>query len=246
MLQELVQGFMTSRQGQTALSRLQSQGFAPNMAQQLLGAAVPTAAQAFAQAQSGGAQPARPGGPNGMLDLGGSHYVTNFLSGAVAGLVRGEGLMGSAVDGMQGVAGGHVAQVLAQRFGLPQRVAGTVGAIVTPLIIDYVWERAGSGGLNLGSLLGAGGAAAMGGGALAGMLGQGGGGWGGAPAGGPKQANRSKKAATTGKKSKARMYGGGKAKPSTGGQPAAKPRAGGVSATIPGGLGGVLGQLFKG
>lgn len=241
MLQDLVQGFMGSRQGQTALTRLQAQGFAPAQAQQLLAAAAPAAAQSFAAQQQAGGQATRPGGPNGLLDLGGSHYVTNFLSGAVSGLVRGNGLMDSAIDGAQGVVGGHVAQVIAQRFGLPQRVAGTVGAVVTPLVIDYVWDRMG-GGFNLGSIAGAGGAMA-GVAGLSSMFGGGnnaapptapGGGWGGGGAPMAKQANRMKKVANSGKKSKASMYGGGKAKPTK------------VSATVPGGLGGVLGQLFKG
>ena len=151
MLQNLVSQFMGSRQGQTAVARLGQQGFSPQQSQGLLGAAVPTAAQAFHNAQGGAMQ--RPGGPNGLMDIGNSHYVTNFLSGAVSGLVRGQGLKGAAIDGLQGVVGGHVAQVIATRFGLPQRIAGTVGAIVTPLIIDWLFEKFG-GGQGLGSMFG--------------------------------------------------------------------------------------------
>jgi hypothetical protein len=157
MFDQLVNQFMASPQGQTAFSRLGAQGFAPHQAQAFMGAALPTAAQSFLQAQQGGMAGARPSGPQGVLDVGNSHYVTNFLSGAVSGLVRGQGLMGAAVDGLQGVVGGHVAQVLATRFGLPQRVAGTVGAILTPLAVDWLWERA-NGGTSIASLLGGGGA----------------------------------------------------------------------------------------
>ncbi|MCZ7678147.1 MAG: hypothetical protein M5U28_04970 [Sandaracinaceae bacterium] len=154
MLDQLVGQFMSSPQGQTAFTRLGAQGFQPQQAQAFLGAAVPAAAQSFLSAQRGGMAGARPAGPAGVLDVGNSHYVTNFLSGAVSGLIRGQGLAGAAVDGLQGVAGGHVAQVIASRFGLPQRVAGTVGAIVTPLVIDWLWERVNGGGLDLGALFG--------------------------------------------------------------------------------------------
>ena len=79
--------------------------------------------------------------PLGLLNITDSHYATNFLSAAVTGLVRGEGLKGAAVDGLQGVVGGHVAEVIASRCGLPQRVAGVVGAIITPLMIDFLWDK---------------------------------------------------------------------------------------------------------
>ncbi|MFK7987365.1 MAG: hypothetical protein AB8I08_15175 [Sandaracinaceae bacterium] len=249
MFDQLIQQFTSSRQGQTALSRLQQQGFAPHQANQFISAAVPAAAQSMHQAQSGGMLGNRPGGPGGLMDVGNSHYVTNFLSGAVSGLIRGEGMMGAAVDGLQGVAGGHVAQVIASRFGLPQRVAGTVGAIVTPLAIDFLWEKINGGGLNLRSLMG-GGAGAAAGAATSGwgggggpgnmmrqMLGGGGapapqGGWGNAPAqqggwgGAPQRGG----------------FGGAPQGGGFGGQPANQP----VSPTIQGGIGSILGGLFGG
>lgn len=156
MLGQLFQSFTQAPQGQQAIQQLSQQGFAPAQSMGFLQSAFPAAASAFQRARAGGAA-----GPQGVTDVGSSHYVTNFLSAAVTGLIRGEGIMGAAVDGLQGVVGGHVAQVIATRFGLPQRVAGTVGAIVTPLIIDFLWDRV-RGGLDLGSLLGAGGVAAGG------------------------------------------------------------------------------------
>ena len=93
MFQQLIQQFTQSRQGQTAFSRLQAQGFSPQQSQSFLGAAVPVAAQSFHAAQSGGFAGSRPGGPAGLMDVGNSHYVTNFLSGAVSGLIRGEGII---------------------------------------------------------------------------------------------------------------------------------------------------------
>jgi hypothetical protein len=274
MFQQLIQQFTSSRQGQTAVQRLQQQGFSPQQSQGFLSAAVPTAAQAFHNAQSGGMlqNMNRPGGPQGILDVGGSHYVTNFLSGAVSGLIRGNGVGGAAIDGLQGVAGGHVAQVIAGRFGLPQRVAGTVGAIVTPLIIDFLWERMGGGNLNLGSLFGGG----AGAGGVAGLLGgggqaqpapaQGGATWGGgapaAPAAqggyaGPPGTIQNPLSSMFGGAGGglAGMFGGGGGAPAPqgGGAPAPAPapttgggvqQTGGVSPTIQGGVGGLLGNLF--
>lgn len=255
MFDQLISAFTQSQQGQTAMQRLQSQGFSPQQAQGFLGAAVPAAAQSFHSAQTGGFAGSRPGGPQGLMDVGNSHYVTNFLSGAVSSLVRGQGIMGAAVDGLQGVAGGHVAQVIASRFGLPQRVAGTVGAIVTPLVIDWLWERFHGGSLDLGSLFGGGGTAPAGGmmgqgsaagggmgavgggmgaaggmmgaasGVMGALMGQAGGGGGGGGWGG----------AGVG-------AGGGKA---VGGTPGVT-AVGGVSPTIQGGLGSLFGQLMGG
>ena len=98
MFDQLIAQFTGSRQGQTAMQRLQAQGFAPHQATQFIGAAVPAAAQSMHSAQAGGGIGSRPGGPGGLLDVGNSHYLTNFLSGAVSGLMRGEGMMGAAVE----------------------------------------------------------------------------------------------------------------------------------------------------
>ncbi|MCA9605813.1 MAG: hypothetical protein KC619_09470 [Myxococcales bacterium] len=248
MFDQLISAFTQSQQGQTAMQRLQSQGYSPQQAQGFLGAAVPAAAQSFHSAQTGGFAGSRPGGPQGLMDVGNSHYVTNFLSGAVSSLVRGQGIMGAAVDGLQGVAGGHVAQVIASRFGLPQRVAGTVGAIVTPLVIDWLWERFHGGSLDLGSLFGGGGAPA------GGMMGQGGtvGGGGMGGAGGMMGAASGMMGALMGQ-----AGGGGGSSWGGGGAPsggATKPvgnaprvtAMGGVSPTIQGGLGSLFGQLMGG
>jgi len=150
MLGGLFESFMGAPQGQRAMSQLQAQGFAPQQSQGVLQSAFPVAARAVQQ-QGGGES-------LGLMDVGEGHYVSNFLTGAITGLVRGEGLMGSAADGLQGVVGGHVTQVIASRYGLPQRVAGMAGAVATPLIIDFLFERI-RGGLDLGSMQGGGAAA---------------------------------------------------------------------------------------
>lgn len=137
MFDQLLNMFGQSRQGQAAYQQLQGQGYTPTQAAGILTTAFPAAAQAMQNAIQGGAS----GQGLGLLDITNSNYATNFLSAAVAGLVRGEGLKGAAIDGVQGVVGGHVAQVIASRCGLPERVAGVVGAIITPLMVDFLWEK---------------------------------------------------------------------------------------------------------
>lgn len=179
MLQELLASFTQSPQGQQAMQRLQQQGVPQDQASSILGAAFPAAAQSLHGQLLGGAGGGGGGGggaggilsnffgggsggsgggqgPIGITEIGKSSYVTNFLSAAVSGLVRGQGLKNAAIDGAQGVVGGHVAQVIASRFGLPTGVAGAIGAVVTPLIIDFLWQKMQGGGLNLGSMFGGG------------------------------------------------------------------------------------------
>jgi hypothetical protein len=135
MFDQLLSIFGQSKQGQQAYAQLQSQGYTPQQASGILTTAFPAAAQAMQQHLQGGGQGL------GLLNITDGHYAQNFLSAAVTGLLRGEGLKGAAIDGLQGVVGGHVAEVIATRCGLPQRVAGVVGAIITPLMIDFLWEK---------------------------------------------------------------------------------------------------------
>lgn len=172
MIEQLFSMFSSSRQGQGALQQLMGQGFSQQQATGMLQAALPVAAQAMTNAQGGmfgggapgaGAQSGQPGQPGigqALLNIGDSHYAQNFITGAVTGLLRGDGFMGAAVDGMQGVVGGHVAEVIASRFGLPSRVAGAAGAVITPWMIDFLWEKmkggSAGGGFDFGSMFGGG------------------------------------------------------------------------------------------
>lgn len=135
MFDQLLNVFGQSRQGQQAYSALQAQGYTPQQSAGILTTAFPAAAQAMQNALQSNAQ-----GP-GLLDIGNSNYMQNFLTGAVSGLLRGEGFKGAAIDGVQSIVGGHVATVIASRCGLPQRVAGVVGAIITPMMVDFLWEK---------------------------------------------------------------------------------------------------------
>lgn len=146
MFEQLLNVFGQSRQGQQAYSALQAQGYTPQQSAGILTTAFPAAVQSMQQALQGGLQGGAQG--PGLLDIGSSNYMQNFLTGAVTGLLRGEGFKGAAVDGVQSIVGGHVATVIASRCGLPQRVAGVVGAIITPLMVDFLWDKIQ--GLNLG------------------------------------------------------------------------------------------------
>jgi hypothetical protein len=127
-------GFTGSEQGQKALQQLQGHGFSGHQAQAMLGAAVPAAADAMRRISQG---------DKTLPKFSESNYVMNFTAGAVSGLIRGQGFMGSAIDGMQGMVGGYIAQVIATRFGLPKRTAGIIGAVITPLAIDFIWAKLG-------------------------------------------------------------------------------------------------------
>jgi hypothetical protein len=127
-------GFTASTQGQKALQQLQGHGFSGHQAQAMLGAAVPAAAEAMQRISKGDTT---------LPSFSESNYVMNFTAGAVSGLIRGQGFMGSAIDGIQGMVGGYVAQIIAARFGLPKRTAGIIGAVITPLAIDFIWAKLG-------------------------------------------------------------------------------------------------------
>lgn len=136
MFDQLLSAFGQSRQGQSAYQQLQAQGYTPQQSAGILTTAFPAAVSAMQNALQGGQ-----GQGLGLLNITDSHYATNFLGAAVTSLMRGQGLQGAAVDGLQGVVGGHVAEVIASRCGLPQRVAGVAGAIITPLMVDFLWEK---------------------------------------------------------------------------------------------------------
>jgi hypothetical protein len=136
MIDQLLNVFGQSPQGQQAYQQLQAQGYTAQQSAGILTTAFPAAVSAMQNALQGNGQ-----GGKGLLDLQSSNYASNFLSAAVSGLLRGEGFKGAAIDGVQGVVGGHVAQVIASRCGLPERVAGVVGAIITPLMVDFLWDK---------------------------------------------------------------------------------------------------------
>jgi len=117
MFDQLLNLFGQSPQGQQAYSALQAQGYSPTQSAGILTTAFPAAVSAMQNAMQSN------NGQLGLLDIKNSNYAMNFLTGAVSGLVRGQGMKGAAVDGLQSVVGGHVAQVIASRCGAAMPLA---------------------------------------------------------------------------------------------------------------------------
>ena len=136
MVDQMLSQFTGSVQGQNALAALQQRGFSPDAAMGLLGHAIPAATAAMNNATSGHAEPAM-----GLFNIFGGHAGREFLTGAVAGLLRGDGIVGSLEDGGVGMISGHVAEVIAQRTGMNPSVAGEVAAVVTPFIVHFAHDK---------------------------------------------------------------------------------------------------------
>jgi hypothetical protein len=133
MFEQMLAGFATSDQGKSALSALQQQGISATDAQSFLTHAVPAAAESMHQQTAGQAQPTL-----GLFNIFGGHAGKEFLLSAVAGLLKGDGIVGSLEDGGMGVIGGHIGEVVANRMGWDQDRAGKLAAVATPFIVSYV------------------------------------------------------------------------------------------------------------
>lgn len=136
MFQELLSEFVSSPQGQNALSALQEKGYSAEDATSFLEHGVSAAAETMEGQSAGQAQP-----EIGIFDLFGGHAGREFLAGAVAGIMRGEGVLGALEDGGIGLISGHVAEVIASRAGIDPATAGTIAAVVTPFIVHYAHEK---------------------------------------------------------------------------------------------------------
>lgn len=136
MFQELLSGFLTSQQGADALTALQSKGYGADDASALLNHAVPAAVEAMHQQTAGQENPGL-----SLFNIFGGHAGREFLLGAVAGLLRGDGFVGSLEDGGMGMIGGHIAEVIAERAGVDPTAAGEIAAVVTPFIVHYAHEK---------------------------------------------------------------------------------------------------------
>jgi uncharacterized membrane protein YeaQ/YmgE (transglycosylase-associated protein family) len=136
MFDDMLSGFMNSQQGRDALTALQKQGIPAGEAQNLLNHAVPAAAESMKQATAGQSDPAV-----GLFNIFGGHSGRSFLEGMVAGLVRGDGLVGSLEDGGMGMIGGHVAEVIAQRTGMDSSRASMIASVATPFIVHYIHTK---------------------------------------------------------------------------------------------------------
>ena len=117
--QQLVSEFLASDHGAQAMEALRAQGVDDAAAQQLLGHA---AEAAHAQAQE-------------------HHGGRNFFAAFAAGLVRGDGLLGSLVDGGEGLLTGRVAESMAARAGVDGSTASMRAAAATPFLVGFLKQK---------------------------------------------------------------------------------------------------------
>ena len=136
MFQELMGSFMQSEQASQAQQALSARGYPPDQVSAILDAAGPAAANAMHAQTQGHAEPAL-----GLFNIFGGHAGAEFLTGAITGLLRGDGIVGSLEDGGMSMVAGHIGEVLAQRMGWNQRLCGEVAAIITPFVAHYVHEH---------------------------------------------------------------------------------------------------------
>ena len=138
MIDQMMQGFASSPAGQKAVQVLQSKGFTPEQVQDIMSHAG-TAAASGLQKQTGGGADAV-----GLFNIFGGHSGREFLMGAVTGLLKGDGVVGSLEDGGMGALAGHMGEYLAPRLGVDPGTAGSITAVLTPFVGQYVHDHLGA------------------------------------------------------------------------------------------------------
>ncbi|NRO96232.1 hypothetical protein GWC77_09820 [Paraburkholderia sp. NMBU_R16] len=126
--QQLISEFLSSEHGSQAAQALASQGIGADDAQQMLSQAAETA-HAHVEEQGGGLLGESPG--------------KSFFAAFAAGIVRGDGVFKSLMEGGEGVLTGRVAESIANRMGVDPSVASTVAAAATPYLVAFLKERLG-------------------------------------------------------------------------------------------------------
>lgn len=127
--QALFSEFMASTHGQNAAAALTDQGISPDDANQYLAHA---AEAMHDHINDQGA---------GLL---GAHIGRNFFAALAAGLVKGDGLLGSIKDGLEGALSGRLVELLGSRLGIDSSTASGIAAAVTPFLVSFVHEKLGS------------------------------------------------------------------------------------------------------
>lgn len=125
-IQQLVSEFLASEHGAQATQALAAQGVSADEAQQLLGHAM-SAAHEHVESQS-----------TGLL---GDHAGKSFFSAFAAGLVKGDGVFGSLMDGGEGVMTGRVAEAIAAHAGVDSATASSLAAAATPFVLNFLKQR---------------------------------------------------------------------------------------------------------
>jgi len=136
MFEEILSEFTSSEHGKQAIAALAQQGIPAEQATSLIENALPAAASSFTQQTAGHPEP-----KVGLFNLFGGHAGRDFLAGLVAGLTRGDGLVGSVEDGALGVLVGHLTEYFVEREGMDGGTAGTIAAALAPFIAHFVHEK---------------------------------------------------------------------------------------------------------
>lgn len=124
--QQLITEFLASAQGGQAAQALADQGIDADTAQQML---AHVAQAAHDHSSETAAAPAE------------GHGGTNFFAAFAAGIVRGDGLFKSLLEGGEGVLTGRVAETLAARMGIDPATASNLAAAATPYVVSFLRQR---------------------------------------------------------------------------------------------------------
>jgi hypothetical protein len=128
--QDSINEFKTSDAGRSAISALSQHGIVGQDAEDMLHHAAATAhAHVEDHAQS-----------SGLL---GEHPGRSFFAAFAAGLVRGDGVMGSLGDGFEGVVTGRIAEAIAKKAGIDSSLASSAAAAMTPFLVGFLKSKMG-------------------------------------------------------------------------------------------------------
>jgi hypothetical protein len=122
-VQTMISDFLGSQHGQGALAALTSQGVSPDDATTYLTHAA-SAGHAHVEEQG-----------SGLL---GDHPMKSFFAAFTAGIIKGDGVLGSIGDGTEGVLVAKVTEALASKAGLDGDTASTLAATITPYVASYL------------------------------------------------------------------------------------------------------------
>jgi hypothetical protein len=145
MIEEIMQNFLGSSQGQSALQALSARGYDNDTAQTILNHAVNGASEHLSAQTANAEKP-----EVGLFNIFGGHAGRDMFLGAVSGLLKGDGFGGAIKDGGAALLTGHIAEYLAARAGIDPTEAGEIAALLTPYIGQFVHEHLQN---NFGSVL---------------------------------------------------------------------------------------------
>lgn len=127
-IMDLVQKFLGSSHGAQAKQALLDQGMSDDEATSFLS----TATEAGAQHVHDHAE------SNGFL---GEHPGRNFFAAFAAGIVKGDGVLGSLGDGFEGALVGRITEAVCNKTGMDSNVASTAAAAAAPFVASFLKQH---------------------------------------------------------------------------------------------------------